>query len=360
MHGGLLLFTLGSTYNCKMIHPVHYNNYAPLIDLVSGWEYNKMAVIVDDNTRLHCLPLLEEHLGSLPVIEVPHGEKHKTIATCQQIWQQMKELQLNRKSLIINLGGGVVGDMGGFCAATYMRGVDFVQVPTTLLAQVDASVGGKIGVDLQSLKNLVGLIVDPLMVIIDSVYLQTLPANQLRSGYAEVLKHGLIADRSYWHTAANQSLQSINDWQSIIEHSVSIKSAVVEKDPREGGLRKVLNYGHTVGHAIETYHMDKPSHLLHGEAIAIGMIVEAHLSLQHGHLTRDALRAITDGIIGVFGHHPDRIVDVDSLWATMLLDKKNKSSQVLCTLLKDVGVPTFDQAITKEETKLALQYYLEG
>lgn len=347
-------------YHCGMpkSHPVHFQDYQPLSQLIADREYSKVVVLVDDNTSHLCLPILKQHIEQqLETIEIRSGEIHKTIATCSMIWQRMQDIGVDRHSLVINLGGGVIGDMGGFCAATYMRGIDFVQVPTSLLAQVDASVGGKLGVDLNASKNMVGLIQSPTMVVIDTTYLKTLPSKQLRSGYAEVVKHGLIADAAYWTEYATDAWESTTDWSPIVRTSVSIKQSIVSEDPTEKGLRKVLNYGHTIGHALESYHLDSDSHLLHGEAIAIGMICEAYLSNKLTGLSAEALKTITSHLIGIYGHHPSVITKVSSLMPLIAMDKKNKGDVILCTLLKAIGDAVYDQPITQADIAEALAYY---
>jgi 3-dehydroquinate synthase len=338
-------------------HPVHFQDYQPLSSLIADRQYSKVVVLVDDNTSHLCLPTLREHIETIEIIEIRSGEIHKNIATCTMIWQRMQDLGVDRHSLVINLGGGVIGDMGGFCAATYMRGIDFVQIPTTLLAQVDASVGGKLGVDLNASKNMVGLIQDPAMVIIDTTYLKTLPSKQLRSGYAEVLKHGLITDANYWNQHAITEWKGTSDWTSTVKASVDIKQSIVSEDPTEKGLRKVLNYGHTVGHAIESYHLGSDSQLLHGEAIAIGMVCEAYMSYKLTGLSEASLRSITEGIIDIFGHHPSSVVDGKYLMPLIAMDKKNKGAIIRCTLLKAIGEAVYDQPITHEDIAEALAYY---
>src|SRR5690606_29396368 len=202
------------------------------------------------------------------ILEIDAGETHKNIDTCMGVWEALSELEADRKSLLINLGGGVVTDLGGFVACTFKRGIDYVNIPTSLLSMVDASIGGKTGVDLGLLKNQIGVISNPELVLIDVTFLETLPTNQLRSGFAEMLKHGLIQDINYWNQLIALSELYTDDLEQLIYESVIIKKQVVEQDPNEDGLRKTLNFGHTLGHAIESYSLDdkdlKP--LLHGEA----------------------------------------------------------------------------------------------
>lgn len=340
------------------MHPISYNNYSDLLQQVSDKDYSKVVVIVDEHTKKYCLPRLLDKIGiDVRIIDVPSGERYKTIATCTTIWQAMLDMRLDRHALCINLGGGVIGDMGGFCAATYMRGIDFVQVPTTLLAQVDASVGGKLGVDFGSHKNYIGLIQDPTLVVVDVAYLDTLPAQQLTSGYGEVLKHGLIADAHYWQQTSKGIDYSPEEWTEVVRRSIDIKSKIVSMDPREQNVRKILNYGHTVGHAVESMWLDSVTPLLHGEAVAIGMIVEGHLSYQSGILKASDCDHIAVTLVELYGHHPSLIVDFEAIIALMYADKKNRAGTIRCTLLDSIGSSTYDRELTDDMIRYALQYY---
>ena len=256
--------------------------YPALNKYVMKGAFSNIFVLVDDNTNNNCLPHFLSNLVTnvtIEIIEIESGEINKTIDTCSGVWNALSELGADRKSLMINLGGGVVTDLGGFVACTFKRGIKYINVPTTLLSMVDASVGGKTGVDLGSLKNQVGVISSGDLVLIDTKFLKTLPKNQLDSGIAEMLKHGLITGDIYWNKMVNY-LNNSENLDSLIHGSVIIKADVVEADPNENGLRKTLNYGHTLGHAIESYFLDNPkkAELLHGEAIGVGMILATYIS----------------------------------------------------------------------------------
>ena len=242
---------------------------------ISG--YSKVAILVDENTKRNCLPKLPQLENSI-IIEVTSGEINKSISSCNYIWEQLSEHNFDRDSLLINLGGGVIGDMGGFAASTYKRGIDFIQVPTTLLAMVDASVGGKLGVDFNGLKNQIGLFNNPESVLIFPEFLETLPENQLKSGYAEVVKHALISDNNLWEKIISVPFNEMN-WGEIIETSINIKNKIVLSDPYEKGERKKLNFGHTFGHAVESYYLEKGTPILHGEAVLMGILLEVEISL---------------------------------------------------------------------------------
>jgi 3-dehydroquinate synthase len=319
--------------------------------------YSKVMVLVDNNTKKHCYPLVKSSLPMHKLIVIKSGEHHKTLDTCQQIWEEMTMDGLDRHALIVNLGGGVIGDMGGFCAATYKRGIDFVQVPTTLLSQVDASVGGKLGVDFQGYKNHIGVFTLPKSVFIDEQFLKTLPANELRSGFAEIIKHCLIRDRDKWNEIKIKDIEN-QDLVGLISHSVEIKKQIVAEDPTEKGLRKILNFGHTIGHAIETFYLDKgKQRLLHGEAIAAGMIAEAYISFTKKMISEATLLEIEEFIFAVYGNVYIDELDFVKIVNLTLQDKKNKGSLVRASLLDGIGSCQYDVSITKGEMIKALNYY---
>ena len=343
--------------------PVHFDQpYEHLENHIKQCAPSGIFILVDENTHQDCLPVYLPKLKQLydyEIIEVPAGEEHKQIETCIGVWNAISELGGDRKSLLINLGGGVVTDMGGFIAGTFMRGISFINIPTTLLSMVDASVGGKTGVDLGALKNQVGLILEPEMVIIDTDYLATLPSRELRSGLAEMLKHGLIQDPDYWNLLRQMSSLTLEDLDELIAHSVKIKSAVVAQDPREGGLRKILNFGHTLGHAIETYFLksDTLPTLLHGEAIAIGMIMEAYLSVDHCGLPLEKAQEIKTTFLDYFDKTPITFDMMSEIISLLKYDKKNASGAVNFVLLSAIGTPAIDQQVDNDLIYKSLEFY---
>src|SRR5690606_13167749 len=298
--------------------------------------------------------------GILPAdavfISVPAGEIHKNLDTCSLIWDKMTEAALDRKALMLNLGGGVVTDMGGFCASLYKRGIRFINMPTTLLSQVDASVGGKLGVDFEGLKNHLGGFNEPETVIVASEFLKTLPEQEIRSGYAEIIKHGLIRDKKYFESLDFDHWEK-SYWAPLIHHSVEIKRAVVKEDPKEAGLRKILNYGHTIGHAFETYFLDGPRHLLHGEAIAVGMICEAWLSHKKLDLSMAELKQIQAAFLKVYGKIEILDSDLPAVLDFCLQDKKNEGKNLMFSLLSSIGNCTYNIPVTREEISEAIRYY---
>jgi 3-dehydroquinate synthase len=318
--------------------------------------YAQIAVLVDENTKIHCYPLLKPHLNPHLLIEIWSGEENKNLQTCIQIWQQLTDNEFDRKSLLINLGGGVIGDMGGFCAATYKRGIDFIQIPTTLLAQVDASVGGKLGIDFGIFKNHIGVFQEPQKVLVDATFLQTLSYRELRSGFAEVIKHCLIADQEAWKMLITKDLEHQN-WQEIIAHSLAIKNKVVEIDPRETGVRKILNFGHTVGHAVESFFLYTKGKLLHGEAIAVGMICEAWLASEKGFIEKTELLEIQGYILSIYDKIDINEADFEAIIHNTFQDKKNEKGIVLCSLLAQIGKANYDILVSPTEIKASLMYY---
>lgn len=352
---------MSSSYNidCQE-YKIHIDDLSKLTDLINEGSYSKVFVLVDPNTKKHCYPKLKSILSSFDpiVIKIDAGESQKTLSTCELIWDQMVDEGADRKSLMINLGGGVIGDMGGYAASCYMRGIDFVQIPTTLLSQVDASVGGKLGVDFRKFKNLIGVFNTPQAVFIESSLLKTLPKPELRSGFAEVIKHALIKDESLWYDINSKSISELKDWPEIIKRNVEIKKEVVEHDPFEGGLRKILNFGHTIGHAIETMLLDTEDHLLHGEAIAVGMICESFLSYTKGMISDQDLDEISEYILSIYADViPTQITAVNKISQNMKKDKKNRAGKVMFSLLDGIGSCTYDIQCTKQEIKDAFLYY---
>jgi 3-dehydroquinate synthase len=320
-------------------------------------KYTSVTVLVDSNTKKHCYPLIKNFLPTHKLIQITPGEQAKTLETCTHIWEQLTKAETDRHGVVINLGGGVIGDMGGFCAATYKRGIDFIQIPTTLLSQVDASVGGKLGIDFNSFKNHIGVFQVPNAVLIDPVFLNSLPFAELRSGFAEVIKHCLIRDKSMWQQIASKDL-SEQDWPKLIAHSVAIKDVITTEDPTEKGLRKILNFGHTLGHAIETLYLGTKKHLLHGEAIAVGMICEAYLAKELGQISPQELNEIEAFLFATYGKVSLEKTEFDSIIGLTFQDKKNKGKEVRFSLLATIGEATYDQVITKAQMKKALAYYV--
>ena len=320
--------------------------------------YAGYVLFADTNTVDLCLPLIEAYLpAGTPVIVAPEGEPNKNLTTCQTLWEALFAAGVGRRWCAICLGGGVLEDMAGFVASTYKRGIDFLQIPTTLLAMVDSSVGGKLGIDFNEVKNSIGVFNDPVAVWIDPVFLKTLPAREVRSGYAEIIKHALIADADQWHRLRQVTDLAAVDWATIIPASVDVKRRVVEQDPFERGLRKALNFGHTVGHAIESYWLHTDRRLLHGEAIAAGMIAEAWLSTQLDELAPADLQQITDYCLAVYGHQAIPESSYPRLRQLMQQDKKNEDHRINFTLLRAPGEARVNATAEWDTIERALTYY---
>jgi 3-dehydroquinate synthase len=324
-----------------------------LKQLLAGWK-GKVFILSDKNSEKYCLPKLMEKLDKeIHHLSVNEGEQHKNTATVVQIWEFLNRNGADRKSLLINLGGGVICDMGGFAASTFKRGIDFVQVPTTLLSQVDASVGGKTGINLNSYKNEIGCFSFPIKVIIDTGFLQTLDDENILSGYAEMLKHAYISGEAYLGQLLRLDLaEGKLDYGLLLElvkQSVQIKEKIVLADPMENGLRKVLNFGHTVGHAFESFFMGKPSEISHGKAVAYGMAAELCLSHSKLGFPKEKLAQSLAYIEKLYGKPSVGPSNFGALYDLMTHDKKNEASLVNFTLLKDVGAPMIDQTASREE-----------
>lgn len=338
------------------------NGYQELNKHLRENRYSKIFIIVDSNTNAFCLsnflPLLETEL-TVEIIEFENGESFKNIETCVSIWNVLTELGGDRKSLIINLGGGVVTDLGGFVASTFKRGIDFINIPTTLLAMVDASIGGKNGVDLGNLKNQVGVINVPKMVLIDTSYLDTLPQNEMRSGLAEMLKHGLIYDKTYWEKFLDLKASDLEDLDALIHKSVVIKNEIVIQDPNENGIRKALNFGHTLGHAIESYFLENENKttLLHGEAIAVGMILEGFISLKKNLISESEFNQLKSTIKNIFDDIHFDENDLAPIFDLLIHDKKNEYGNIQFALIDGIGKIKINQEVETELINEAFANY---
>jgi len=330
---------------------------------LAGWlrqhSPTRLLVLADSNTARLCYPRLAPHLPAHELLTVPAGEAHKTLATCEVTWNFLTENQADRRAALLCLGGGVITDLGGFCAATYKRGIRCVSVPTTLLAQVDAAVGGKTGVDFQGFKNHIGVFQEPAAVFMDPAFLATLPAEEMRSGFAEVVKHALVADAAAFAalpTGGAAGLGAVADWTPIIRHAVALKAGIVAQDPREAGPRKLLNFGHTVGHALESYLLASPGRAVtHGAAVGAGMRAETWLSWQRGLLSEAEWETVRQRLDATFAPLAYAADEVAAIAALALQDKKNEGDVINCTLLRGIGRGVYDQPVTLAEISAALR-----
>lgn len=343
-------------------YPVHFqeNAYSKLNQYLEENSHSTLFILVDENTNEHCLPKLMGVLATdavIEIVEIESGEINKNLDTCVNLWNVLTELGADRKSVMINLGGGVITDMGGFVASAYKRGIRFINIPTTLLSMVDASVGGKTGVDLGVLKNQIGFFSDPEMVLIDIDFLETVPAEEIISGTAEVIKHGLIYDENLWEDVKENGLKNID---YLIHRSVEIKNEVVLEDQRESSLRKILNFGHTIGHAVESYFLESAHKktLTHGQAISLGMITEVYISHHLLGFPKEKMEAIKNHILALFGTVPILKEDYDSVLDYMKHDKKNVGDQVNFVLLEAIEKYKIDCKVSAKLIKESLDYYL--
>ena len=326
------------------------NGYDLLHKFIADNNYSSLFILVDSNTNEKCLMRFLSFLSTdknIEIIEIEAGEIEKNITTCVEIWSILTELGADRKSLLINVGGGVITDIGGFVASTFKRGIDFINIPTSLLAMVDASIGGKNGVDLGNLKNQIGVINSPKMVLVDTSYLNTLPQNEMRSGLAEMLKHGLIADSNYWKHFKDLNQSDFDDFDVLIHRSIEIKNEIVTQDPTENGIRKALNFGHTLGHAIESYFLENENKnsLLHGEAIAVGMILESYISWQKKLISETEYDEIKKVIAAIFEKIPFEENDIQPILDLLIHDKKNEYGKIQFSLLDGIGAIKINQEV---------------
>ncbi|MCM1067425.1 MAG: 3-dehydroquinate synthase [Muribaculaceae bacterium] len=336
-----------------------------LDDLVATLGAPQLVIVADTNTAQFVLPLLvndSKSAATAKVITVKAGDANKNIDGLSSLWKQLSEVEATRSTVVVNLGGGVVSDLGGFAAATYKRGMRCINIPTTLLAAVDASVGGKTGINFNGYKNQIGTFTEPEAAIISSIYFNTLPEQQILSGYAEMLKHALLEDKdTLSRMLAFSPVRPILDTAGLlplIEASVGVKSRIVEADLTEKGLRKVLNLGHTAGHAFESFAISHNSPVPHGYAVAWGMVVSLVLSHLEAGFPSDTLHTFANYVRDNYGAYHITCDDYPALLEAMRCDKKNvMAGEINFTLLEDVGRPRIDCTVSAEKIKAALDIY---
>lgn len=326
--------------------------------------FSSVFILMDKNVEKYCLDVLMNTLPDIKIrgyIKIPAGESSKSIQHAIHIWESLSNMGASRDSLLINLGGGVVSDIGGFCAATFKRGLPFINIPTTLLSQVDASIGGKTGIDFMSFKNQVGLFVDPKAVIVDPIFLKTLNYKYWQSGFAEVTKHALIMDKELWKILGDRKFSDIDDWNKIIIRSAKDKIDIVRYDKTEAGIRKILNFGHTVGHAIETFYLKSEHPVTHGQAIAAGMICEAWISSKIVELECDNVEEITHRIDLNFERLKFSEDDIPQLLQLMRQDKKMMDGEIKFSLLRKLGKAVHDiGGVNNELVRNSLLFYIKN
>ena len=340
---------------------VHFQDkgYNSLSNLIAENNYSTLFILVDENTLKYCYPKFIPNLQTdkrIEVIEIESGEINKNLETCIGVWNAITELGGDRKSLIITLGGGVITDLGGFVASCFKRGVDFVNIPTTLLSMVDASVGGKTGVDLGVLKNQIGLFANPEMVLVDTDYLTTVSEREIKSGTAEIIKYGITYDITLFNEIKNNKDLKIED---LIFRSIEIKNEVVLKDPKEQNIRKILNFGHTLGHAIESFYLesDDKESLTHGEAIAIGMVCESYMSSKILNFPIKNVVEIKKVILSIYNKTDLLIEDFSGILELLKHDKKNVKGRVNFVLLNDYEDYKLDCEVSNDLIIESMKFY---
>ena len=326
---------------------------------LEGHEYSQIIVLTDVNCDEHCFPVLLDHIpenSNMEVLTITAGESSKSLEACEAIWQNLLDLEVDRNALMINLGGGMITDLGGLIATTWKRGIDFIHVPTSLLGMVDASIGGKTGINFNGVKNIIGSFTEPKRVFISKTFLNTLPEREYISGFAEVLKYGLVTNADLWNKLKELKHTDVDDY---LEETTRVKIGIVEEDHFEEGRRKILNFGHTIGHGIESYCLSQDCEVLHGEAVAAGMICESYMSMKLNDLTEEEYKEIKETIQGHFEKIPLETEDIEPILEYMRNDKKNDSDEFQFSLINEIGSCDIHQPASVEDIQEALQNYID-
>ena len=335
-----------------------------LTEEVQAMPHDRLFIVCDTNTHHLCLPLVSSFgcMNDAHVITIQPGDEHKTLEQVELVWKELQQQGATRHSLCVNIGGGMVTDLAGFALSTFKRGMSFINIPTTLLAMVDASVGGKTGFNYGGLKNEIGAFSNADAVILDATFLRTLDRENILSGYAEMLKHGLIEEGTAIASLLSFDIEQpdLSQLGRMVADSVQVKQRIVLEDPREQGLRKALNLGHTVGHAFEAMALAKSRPVLHGYAVAWGLMCELYLSVMKCGFPVDKMRQVNSFILEHYGRMAITCDDYPTLLQLMTHDKKNTGSDINFTLLQDVGILSLNQTATKQEIEEALDFYREG
>ena len=335
-------------------------NFSYLSQFLKEHAFSTVFILCDKNTQKHCLPVLWKKLKALQqakVVSISTGERYKTLETVNSCWNFLLNNKADKNALLISVGGGVVCDLGGFIASTFKRGISFIHIPTTLLAMADASIGGKNGIDFKGYKNLIGTITQPKGIFIYEGFLKTLPQQHIKNGFAEIIKAALLGDKKLWHRFLSLAKLPESKLTSFIQDSVLVKNKIVRKDPNEKNLRQVLNFGHTVGHAIETYYLNRKNSLLHGEAIVMGMCVELCLGkilkLTSAKVAMEAFLFFKENYV----LYPFPKKEVEAFLKLMQHDKKNKNGQYSFALIKKTARPLTNIPATDNEVREAFVLY---
>lgn len=332
-----------------------------LSEVSMNFQERKTFILVDENTKKYCLPVIAniDQIKNADVIEIESGEKNKSIKSIETVWEILTKKGANRSSLLINLGGGIICDLGGFAASTFKRGIDFINIPTTLLSQVDASVGGKTGINFSGLKNEIGVFSHPKVVIIDSSFNRTLDKKNIFSGWAEMIKHALIFGEKDWQNLTSYDINQtgFKELNKLIARSISIKYYFVEQDPKEKNIRKALNFGHTFGHAFESFFMNTESEILHGEAVAHGIICELYLSMKICNFSSEKFDYVVSYLLKTYNKLIISDTDYEKIVDLTGHDKKNEGLNINFTLLENFGQLKINQYCKKEDIVETLNWY---
>lgn len=331
---------VGALYDSSLVHLIE-----------ESYSASRVCIMVDENTHDYCLDYLltlHSKFENAEIILLPVGEENKVMEVCFQVWEALTEYNFSRKDLVINLGGGLVTDMGGFIASIYKRGMDFIHIPTSLLGMIDASIGGKTGIDMGNYKNHLGVINHPKAIFTDPNFLYSLPAEEIIYGYAEMLKHALIRDKNLWEEIKFVRNDEELTSEAILVKSIKIKVEIIDEDPMEGGLRKILNFGHTIGHGLEGYFLGK-TNLAHGHCVALGLCAESYISLQKGLLSKEQYIDIENCIRRSFHFISITAEQISEILKLIHKDKKNSDNQIKCCLLSGIGSCLYDQVVTEDE-----------
>lgn len=353
---------MSATYIQASNYKIHFEDkhFTSLHKFLKNHTFSSIVLLTDTNVKKHCLPTLSKLLADFKIkniICIKPGELNKNLETCQIIWDKLNEFHCDRNSLLINVGGGVISDIGGFCASVYKRGISFIHIPTTCLSMADASVGGKTGIDYDGYKNHIGTFTEPDGVFIYSDFCKTQNKREFTNGLAEIIKVGFIADKQLVKAVL---LYNKNDKEfgNLLHQAVIIKNTIVEMDPKEKHIRKALNFGHTIGHAMESFYLEsKNKKLLHGEAIAIGMICESYIALKLGILEEKDLLLIEDVVMGLFKKVTIDPKDFHDIQTLMIHDKKNKAGKIKLALIEKPGKPKLDVECPINLIGESLKYY---
>jgi len=327
-----------------------------LRDVIHSFDASSLILIADDHTAAYCVPLLNEFTGSAPLITIPSGESNKTLESAQQIWSALLNAGVDRSSLVLNVGGGMITDLGGFAASCFQRGIRFGHIPTSLLAMADAAIGGKTGVNFHGYKNYLGRFEIPAFIWIDPTFLKTLPQNERRDGLTEVIKHAIISGGPLWDLMAKARDANDIDWLTVLELNTPVKQKIVETDPYEKGVRKTLNFGHTIGHALESYYMQSGQDISHGKAVALGMLAEARIASQTNLLGNEDFQAIIGLIERLLSPFELTLPPAGQLDHWLSGDKKKSKGRIGYSLPERIGLCRWDLAVEQEIVEESLNW----